>query len=146
MNCPYRKNCLFWHYFLIFSCCVLRKWIKTKGSCSSKQNWEHVFFRKMLRNKIPKVVSIFVPRNGILSCFLFWGMVQNGFREFVSIFVPGHGIPSISLFCGRVWIGIQRVFCSVEKTICFVYSGIIFCRKFPILSQTDQFILWVKLL
>jgi hypothetical protein len=63
-----------WKYF---SCCVLRKWFKTKVSCSSKQSWERVFFPEMLQNKIKKFASIFVPCNGIPSCLLFCGMVQS---------------------------------------------------------------------
>jgi hypothetical protein len=34
-----------------------------------------------IQNVIPIVPSIFVPRNGILSCFLFRGRVRNGIRR-----------------------------------------------------------------
>jgi hypothetical protein len=67
-------------------------------TCSSKQNWERVFVREMLRNGIPSCVfssseewfgaeffqvfaSFFVTRNGIPICFLFRGMVQNGIQS-----------------------------------------------------------------
>ena len=35
-----------------------------------------------IQNGISRVPSIFVPQNGIHSCFLFGGRVWNGFREF----------------------------------------------------------------
>ncbi len=42
-----------------------------------------------IRNVIPRVPSIFVPRNGILSCFLFRGRVRNGIlRVFCSAEQP----------------------------------------------------------
>ncbi len=80
--------------------------------------------------------SIFFPRNGIPSCFLFWWRIRKGimrvffyfcihgkefrvvfssaevfgreFREFASIFVQRNGIPSCFLFRGRVRNGIPR--------------------------------------
>jgi hypothetical protein len=82
--------------------------------------------------------SIFVPRNGIPSCFLFCGMVRsrspsvccyfcstkrnselfplprNG-SEFASIFVPQYRIQSIFLLCEMVLNGFPRVFCSAEQ-------------------------------
>jgi hypothetical protein len=39
----------------------------------------------MVLNGIPRFLFYFVPRNGIMSCFLFCGME---FRELASIFVP----------------------------------------------------------
>jgi hypothetical protein len=75
-----------------------------------------------IRNVILGVPSIFVPRNGILSCFLFRGRVQNG---------------------------ILRVFCSAEQQefrwkypfVLDILSSnyLFFCRKFPtlVLSPPD---------
>jgi hypothetical protein len=84
------------------------------GNTVSKQNLEHFFFRKMLRNKIPKVffyvcptewnsdlfslplnapeqnleslhLFLFHGRGGITICFLFREMLRNNFRNFASI-------------------------------------------------------------
>jgi hypothetical protein len=57
-------------------------------------------------------------RNGIPSCFSSLEWFGTEFRQFVSIFVPRNGISSCFLFCGRVWNPIQRVFfyfCSTER-------------------------------
>jgi hypothetical protein len=101
--------------------------------------------------------SIFVPRNGIPSCFLFRRLVRNRIPKFASIFVTQNRISSIFLFLGMVRNRIPRVcfyFCSTaqnyvhfylfrgtaeilkEQTNCCVYSvfhGMIFCRKLPTL-------------
>jgi hypothetical protein len=60
------------------------------------------------------------------------------FRELASIFVPLNGIPSCYLFCGRVHgtAGIPS-----EITICSVYSvfrGIIFLSEIPNPRTSDQ--------
>ena len=77
---------------------------------------------RRIQNLILRVPSIFVPRNGILSCFLFRGKVQNG---------------------------ILRVFCSAEQPefrlkypfVLAIPSSVelFFCRKFPtlVLSPPD---------
>jgi hypothetical protein len=49
-----------------------------KKSCSSKQVWQCIFVRNMLRNRFPRVCFFFVPQNGSSSWFLFRGMVWNG--------------------------------------------------------------------
>jgi hypothetical protein len=71
---------------------------------------------KCFKTKFLNVASIFVPRNGILSCFLFWGLVQNGIPRVCFQFVPGYGIPSIFLFCGMVRNGIPNFFVQQNKT------------------------------
>ncbi len=94
--------------------------------------------KKCFGTEFREFASIFVPRNGIPSCFFFRRMVRNRipsdcfyfcsternselflfrtewfrteFREFASIFVP----PSIFLLCG--WFGTEfREFCSAEQ-------------------------------
>ncbi len=96
--------------------------------------------KKCFGTEFREFASIFVPRNGIPSCFFFRRMVRNGipsdcfyfcsternselflfcrewfrteFREFASIFVPRYRVPSIFLLCGMVRNGIPRVlFC-----------------------------------
>ncbi len=88
--------------FFIFGCLVLRKWFKTKVSCFSKQNWDRVFFREMLRNKIPESLILFLFHG---KEFWFVFLLGNGsemeFREFASIFVPRY---SIFIFCRMVRI------------------------------------------
>jgi hypothetical protein len=60
--------------------------------------------------------SIFVPRNGIPSCFLSPRKGSEGNSESMrSIFVPRNGIPSCFLFRGRVWNRIPEV--SVPRNI-----------------------------
>jgi hypothetical protein len=67
------------------------------------------------------------------------------FREYASIFVPRNGIPSCYLFRGKVRNGIPRGFCSAEqpefrRKSPFVPSipssaELFFCRKFPTLAE-----------
>jgi hypothetical protein len=49
------------------------------------------------RMEFREFASIFVPRSGIQSCFLFHGRVQfsTEFRKFASIVVPWNGIPRV---------------------------------------------------
>ncbi len=53
--------------------------------------------------------SVFVPRNGILSCFLFRRLVGMEFQEFASLFVLWNIIPSCFLLGGIFSNGIRRV-------------------------------------
>ncbi len=62
--------------------------------------------------------SIFVPLNGIPSCFLFPEWFGTEFQVFVSVFVPGNGNPSCFLFRSMIQNGIPRVcfyFCSMVE-------------------------------
>ena len=117
MICPYLKSLksrLFWPYFWVVVCSA--EWFGTAFS---------------------GFASIFVPRIGILVCFLFCGMVWNvfprvcflflfqgtefrvvfssaeefrtDFWEFASIFVPWNGNPWCFLFRRRVQNGIPWV-------------------------------------
>jgi hypothetical protein len=87
--------------------------------------------------------SIFVPRNGIPSFFLFHGMVQNGIpqvlllnlshgTEFRAFFPLGNGSERNSesfTFCGTAGIPLEQTNCSVYS----VFRGTIFCWKLPTL-------------
>jgi hypothetical protein len=81
---------------------------------------------------------------------------ETEFREYASIFVPWNGIPSCFLFRGRVRNGIPRGFCSAEqpefrRKSPFVPSTrssakLFFCRKFPTLVSKDKvnpYCLWL---
>ncbi len=101
--------------FLKFCLQYFEKWIKTKVFCSSKHNWEHVFFSEMLWNKISKI------------CFYFCSTERNS--ELFSLLLNG------SERISRVWLyffsrvrnsehfslprngsnGIPRVLCSAEQ-------------------------------
>ncbi len=70
-----------------------------KKSCSSKQNWQHVFFQDMLWN-------------GILSCFSSAEWFRTELRAFASNFVPLYRIPCIFLLCGTEF---REFFCSAEQ-------------------------------
>jgi hypothetical protein len=64
------------------------------------------------------LASIFVPRNGIPSCFSSAEWFRTEFREFASIFVPRNGIPSFFPCRGIVRNKIPRVcfyFCSTVQ-------------------------------
>ncbi len=83
---------------------------------------------------------IFVPRNGILSCFLLkW--FRTGLREFAFICVPWYRIPCIFLLCRMVRNEIPRVFCSKvqpefdrNNPIVPSFAEEFFCWKLPTLS------------
>ncbi len=61
-------------------------------TCSSKQNWKHVFVCEMLRTEFWwEFASFFVLQNGILNCFLFRGMVENGIPSICFYFFPRNG-------------------------------------------------------
>jgi hypothetical protein len=128
MICPYLKSRLFWHYE-IFSCRDLF-WL-----VFSSAEWFGTAFREL--------VSIFVSRNGIPSCFFFHGRDRHGIPRVCFNFVPCNGIRSCFLFRGRV--GTKFLEFSVlwtagipsERTSCSFYSvfyGII-C-----LSENSQFL------
>ncbi len=153
MICPYLKRRLFWHYFWNFCLQYFEKWIKTKVFCSSKHNWEHVFFSEMLWNKISKICFYFcsTERNSELFSLLLRGSERISRVWFY--FFPGSGILNIFLFLGMVWTEFRelsvlwnsRNFLS-EQTICFVYSvfqGFFFCRKFSTLFESI-YSSWVK--
>jgi hypothetical protein len=87
---------------LLVSCCAL-----FYVRCFLFAEWFGTAFREF--------ASIFIPRNGIPSCFLFRGRARNGISRVCFYFVLRNGIPSCSLFRGRVWNGIPRGFCSKEQ-------------------------------
>ncbi len=120
-------------------------------SCSSKRNWQHSFVRDMLRNGIPRNGSeligtefqvfayIFVPRNGIPSCFLFRGTVQIRIPSVCILFCfmaknSEHFSPLRNgsernsenfLFRGTAGIPPEQINCSVYS----VFRGIIFLSE-----------------
>jgi hypothetical protein len=71
--------------------------------------------RQMLQKGIFQ--SLFVPRNGIPSYFLFRGMVRNGIQKIAPIFVTRNEIPSIFLFRGMVRNKILRVCFYFHSTV-----------------------------
>ncbi len=127
MICLYFKSPLFWHYFWNFGLprLVLSSFFSAE--------WFGTEFRDF--------ASIFVPRNGISSCFLFrWGVRKgiprdcfyflfNG-TEFRILFSSAEGFGTeFRDFLFRGTAGIPS-----EITICSVYSvfrGIIFLSEIP---------------
>ncbi len=98
------------------------------------QNWEHVFFREMLWNKILKVCFYFcsTERNSTLFS-LPWNGSERNF-ESVHLFFS----KIRAFFSSMEWFGKEFREFFVPQTICFVYSvfrGIIFCQKFPTLPS-----------
>jgi hypothetical protein len=103
------------------------EWLRQNSECSFYFLFHRTEFRlfslpRRIQNLIPRFPSIFVPQNGILSCFLSRGRVRNG---------------------------ILRVFCSAEQPefrlkypfVPAIPSSVelYFCRKFPtlVLSPPD---------
>ena len=77
---------------------------------------------RRIQNVIPRVSSIFVPRNRILSCFLFRGRVRKGI---------------LRVFCATGQPEFRRKYPFVPA---IPSSGeLFFCRKFPslVLSPPD---------
>ncbi len=130
-------------------------------STVSKQNLERFSFREMLRNKIPTVFFYFCSTERNSELFFSSAKCSGTkFRKFSSIFAPRNGIPSCFLFCEMLQNKVSKVcfyFCSAkcsgtkfrkfasisvqrygtvgipsEITICFVYSvfrGIFFMSE-----------------
>jgi hypothetical protein len=75
-------------------------------------------FQGMVRNRMPRVYFYFCSTGWNSKHFFYSAEkfgTELEFREFVSIFVPRCGIPSIFLFRGMVRNGILRVFGSAEQ-------------------------------
>ncbi len=78
----------------VLSCFLFREMVRNSHlkvcfySCTTERNSELFSLpRKGSWNETPRVATIFVPRNGILSCFLFHGRVWNWIpRVFCSLF------------------------------------------------------------
>ncbi len=82
--CPLLKSRLFWHFLKFFATALGKRWFKTKVSCSSKKNWEHVFFRKTLEQNFESLLLYFCSTERNSECFLFRRMFRMEFREFAS--------------------------------------------------------------
>jgi hypothetical protein len=129
-----------------------RKWQEKnkfyKKSCSSKQNWQHVLVRDMLRNGIPRVCFYCCSKEEWNSEF--FSLPQNGSEQnskCLLLFLFMYRIPSIFLLCRngskrnsecfllRGTAGFrQNSRIPAEQSNCFVYSvfhGIIFLLKIP---------------
>ncbi len=81
----------------------------TAKSSSSEQNWERVFVRELLRNRILRVCFFFCFTDRNSELFLFCGMVRNEIPSVCFNFVPRYGIPSCFFFRGMVQNRIPRV-------------------------------------
>ncbi len=119
--------------------------------CSTERNSESFSLPLEFGREFREFASIFVPRNGIPSPFLFRWSVRKGIprdcfyflfngTEFQVLFSSAEGFGTeFRDFLFRGTAGIPS-----EITICSVYSvfrGIIFCRKFPTLISFLYFIL-----
>ncbi len=152
MICPYLKRRLFWHYFWNFCQQYFEKWIKTKVLCSSKHNWEHVFFSKMLWNKISKICFYFFSKERNSELF---SLLLNGSERIwrVCFYFSGSGILSIFLFrgifernsesflfCGTAGISFRN-----KPFVSYIPSSteLFFCREFLTLFESI-FTSWVK--
>ncbi len=95
MICMYLKSLLFWHYFEIFGCRVCFKLFSLPRNGSEKHSESLLLFlfhgtnlrvvfssTEVFGTEFQEFASIFVPRNGISSCFLFHGRIRNRIREF----------------------------------------------------------------
>ncbi len=115
----------------IFSCTKRNSKLCSLPRNSSEQNSKtlHLFWFHRMESRdvfssaegfgteLWEFASIFVPRNGIPSCFLFRGRVRNG--------IPRLSVPRNN----RNSVGNNRLFCL------FRLRGIIFCRKVPTLNK-----------
>ena len=127
MICLYFKSPLFWHYFWNFGlpCLVLSSFFSAE--------WFGTEFREF--------ASIFVPRNGIPSPFLFRWSVRKGIprdcfyflfngTEFRVLFSSAEGFGTEFrdfLFRGTAGIPSEITLCSVYS----VFRGIIFLSEIP---------------
>ena len=127
MICLYFKSPLFWHYFWKFGLphLVLSSFFSAE--------WFGTEFREF--------ASIFVPRNGIPSCFFFRWSVRKGIQrdifyfllngtEFRVLFSSAEGFGTEFrdfLLRGTTGIPLEITSCSVDS----VFRGIIFLSEIP---------------
>ncbi len=153
MICPYLKRRLFWHYFWNFCLHYFEKWTKTKVFCSSKHNWEHVFFSEMLWNKISKICFYFCSKERKSELF---SLLLDGSErisrvcfsffpgpEFWAFFSSAEWFERNSesfLFCGTAGISFRNMpFVSSNPSS----AELFFCRKFLTLFEST-YSSWVK--
>ena len=139
--CLYFKSPLFWHYFWNFGlpCLVLSSFFSAE--------WFGTEFREF--------ASIFVPRNGIPSCFFFRWSVRKGIQrdifyfllngtEFRVLFSSAEGFGTEFrdfLFRGPAGIPSEITLCSVYS----VFRGIIFLSEIPNPSSGVSGSQWIQL-
>jgi hypothetical protein len=115
MTCPYLKSCQMLRNRLP-SCFLFRRMVRNGVPrvcfyvCSMRNGIRVVFSSsEWFRTESQEFASMFVPWDGIPSCFLFCIMVQNGIPRVFFFFVSWYRIPSIFIFHELVGNGIPRV-------------------------------------